>query len=127
VSTVTLISSLAVSSVLRGLIVSALRLAISVPILAIRVRINFLFLDGGRGPLGRRALTYFHLSILCQCLDPLLVWVPDLSLESLSHAPAGREDDWHKCEPAQIAYSFVPPSLDFLILFIPCPSVHVEK
>jgi hypothetical protein len=43
--------------------------------------------------------------------------MPDLSLESLSHAPAGREDDWHKCEPAQIAYSFVPP--DFLILFIP--------
>ena len=46
-------------------------------------------------PLPGDPLTYFHLSVLC--LDPLPVWVPDLSLESLPHAPTGREDDWYKC------------------------------
>jgi hypothetical protein len=39
-------------------------------------------------PLPGDPLTYFHLSVLC--LDPLPSWVPDLSLESLPHAPAGR-------------------------------------
>ncbi len=41
--------------------------------------------------------------------DVLVVGCLMLRLESLSHgtpiahAPAGREDDWQKCEPAQIA------------------------
>ena len=52
-------------------------------------------------PLPGDPLTDFHLSILC--LDPLPMRVPDLSLESLSHASAGREDDWYKCQPALIA------------------------
>ena len=47
-------------------------------------------------PLPGDPLTDF--SVLC--LDPLPVWMPDLSLERFSHAPAGREDE---CEPALVA------------------------
>ncbi len=54
-------------------------------------------------PLPGDPLTDFHLSVLC--LDPLPVWMPDLSLERFSHAPAGREDDWYECpsQPALVA------------------------
>jgi hypothetical protein len=67
-------------------------LAISAPNLAIHI--NFLFLE-------THSLIFILSSVLC--LDPLPVRVPDLSLESLSHAPAVREDDWYECQPALIA------------------------
>jgi hypothetical protein len=58
---------------------------------------NIPFLDPNRR-FGLSVGSHFHLSVLS--FDPLPVWEPDLSLESLSHAAAGREGDWHKCSPS---------------------------
>jgi hypothetical protein len=99
------------------MIIRALCLAVSAPNLAIHI--NFLFLE-------THSLIFISARVLG--FNPLPMWVPDLSLECLSHPPLVviREDDWHKCEPTLIAVSLVPLDGFSLRVCIPCRRVSVH-
>jgi hypothetical protein len=64
------------------MIISALCFAVSAPNLAIHINFKFLFLE-------THSLIFISARVLG--FNPLPMWVPDLSLECLSHAPAGRD------------------------------------
>jgi hypothetical protein len=64
------------------MIISALCLAVSSSAQNLAIHINFLFLESH---------SLIFVSARALGFNPLPMWVPDLSLECLSHAPAGRD------------------------------------